>query len=367
MKIFKGLLLSLLLVLGCMAPIQSAHATVSSTSNEVIYAGDGVTTVFPFTFNVWNSGSENDLVVSKVVVDTGVVTNLTLTTDYTVALTHAIPSPGSITVLGTPIPTGTSLIILRQLPLTQQVSVADNSATPAATTNQVYDRQVMLAQQLQQQLNRGVFQNPLVTTPIEFPSPLAGYAIGWDADTEELTNIFFGGTGSTIPVPIPNSYLSNLTTAATVSGASFYSLSSIPSGAGVIPAANIPTPFPQGGIIMWSGTIATIPSGWELSDGTCAITCPDLRDKFIVGARQDSAGAAKTNVTGSLTQTGGAATVNLQHNHSGATGPAISGATGGTVLINTALVEHVHSISNDLSTTQSVLNPYYALAFIIKD
>ena len=32
---------------------------------------------------------------------------------------------------------------------------------------------------------------------------------------------------------------------------------------------------------------------------------PDLRDKFIVGAKQDDSGTAKTNVTGSLLQTGG--------------------------------------------------------------
>lgn len=50
---------------------------------------------------------------------------------------------------------------------------------------------------------------------------------------------------------------------------------------------------PIGGIIMWSGAINTIPSGWVLcagqtgisrSDGAGAINVPDLRDRFIVGA-----------------------------------------------------------------------------------
>lgn len=40
-------------------------------------------------------------------------------------------------------------------------------------------------------------------------------------------------------------------------------------------------PVPSGGIIMWSGTLATIPSGWALCDGTNET--PDLRDKFIYG------------------------------------------------------------------------------------
>lgn len=71
--------------------------------------------------------------------------------------------------------------------------------------------------------------------------------------------------------------------------------------------------LPTGIIAMWSGTIATIPAGWALCDGTNST--PDLRDKFVIGAKQDDAGVAKTNVTGSLTQSGGAAT----HTHASGT------------------------------------------------
>ena len=71
---------------------------------------------------------------------------------------------------------------------------------------------------------------------------------------------------------------------------------------------SIPTPssFVTGMIIMWNSTVASIPSGWVLCDGNNST--PDLRDKFIVGAKQDDSGTAKTNVSGSLTQTGGSAT-----------------------------------------------------------
>lgn len=44
--------------------------------------------------------------------------------------------------------------------------------------------------------------------------------------------------------------------------------------------------FPSGGIIMWSGTIATIPTGWVICDGTNST--PDLRNRFIVGASSDT-------------------------------------------------------------------------------
>ncbi len=44
----------------------------------------------------------------------------------------------------------------------------------------------------------------------------------------------------------------------------------------------INTPFPPGGIIMWSGSIASIPAGWVICDGTNST--PDLKDKFVVAS-----------------------------------------------------------------------------------
>jgi hypothetical protein len=77
---------------------------------------------------------------------------------------------------------------------------------------------------------------------------------------------------------------------------------------------------PIGGIILWSGTVASIPANWHLCDGT--ESTPDLRDKFIVGAKQDDAGVAKTNLTGSLTASGGS--VSHQHAAHDITQPAIN-------------------------------------------
>jgi hypothetical protein len=65
---------------------------------------------------------------------------------------------------------------------------------------------------------------------------------------------------------------------------------------------------------MWSGTVATIPAGWLLCNGSSGT--PDLRDRFIIGARQDDAGTAKTNVTGALTQSGGTKdAITVSHTH----------------------------------------------------
>jgi len=115
---------------------------------------------------------------------------------------------------------------------------------------------------------------------------------------------------------------------------------------------------PSGLISQWHGTIASIPSGWLLCDGNNGT--PDLRDKFIVGAKQDSGGVAKTNITGSLLQSGGANT----HTHTGTTGTATEhhdalddpGA-------NFALTIHVHNFTTDSSTN---IPTFYALAYIMK-
>lgn len=81
---------------------------------------------------------------------------------------------------------------------------------------------------------------------------------------------------------------------------------------------------PIGLIALWYGTVASIPSGWVLCDGTTGITksdgsgtinAPDLTDKFVLGAAGDSP------TTPYPTQSGGAHTKTIntanlpQHDH----------------------------------------------------
>jgi microcystin-dependent protein len=49
-----------------------------------------------------------------------------------------------------------------------------------------------------------------------------------------------------------------------------------------VPASRLDHFVPSGGIIMWSGSVAAVPSGWTLCNG--ANGTPDLRNRFIVGA-----------------------------------------------------------------------------------
>jgi microcystin-dependent protein len=88
-------------------------------------------------------------------------------------------------------------------------------------------------------------------------------------------------------------------------------------------------PFPSGGIIMWSGSIANIPSGWLLCNGSSGT--PDLRDRFVVGAGS----------TYAVNATGGATTVTLSTTNLPSHTHSIS-ASGTTSATN---IDHVHDIS----------------------
>ena len=105
---------------------------------------------------------------------------------------------------------------------------------------------------------------------------------------------------------------------------------------------------PVGAIIMWSGTIATIPANYALCDGTANSPGPDLRDKFVVGANQDSSGAAKTNLTGSLTQSGSAAV----SSHTLSTNVALNSHTLST---NVAIANHTLTTGNARTSTASTI------------
>jgi len=169
--------------------------------------------------------------------------------------------------------------------------------------------------------------------------------------------------------------------------------------------AYVDNSIPIGGIIMWSGTVASIPVNWRLCNGSNGT--PDLRNRFIVGVSNDSGGTPYTTITGSNTQSGGSKdAVLVKHNHGGNTNNgtadgghshSVSGNTNIGVYGSEMLVygkeridlyapgygtrsislsdgsasstgsAHTHAISNDGEEgTNKNLPPYYALAFIMR-
>ena len=146
---------------------------------------------------------------------------------------------------------------------------------------------------------------------------------------------------------------------------------------------------PAGVILLWSGSIASIPSGWNLCDGTNGT--PDLRNRFVVGAGSTYAVGA----------TGGADSVTLDasqmpaHTHTGTTnsdgnhshtaairdawqGNTVNNSGGGFMYVgqnntNTYTTStagaHTHSFTTTSTgggASHENRPPYYALAYIMK-
>ena len=146
---------------------------------------------------------------------------------------------------------------------------------------------------------------------------------------------------------------------------------------------------PKGAIIMWSGTLALIPAGWALCDGTNAT--PDLRDKFIygvsVGENPGTTGGSSsvtlleanlpshTHAAGTLaTDSAGAHTHTWSTQTTGGSNARIVAANDNTGIAPQATSSngvHTHTISGStgatgLGTAFSILPTYYKLAFIMK-
>lgn len=149
-----------------------------------------------------------------------------------------------------------------------------------------------------------------------------------------------------------------------------------------IAAANL---VPSGTIVLWSGSVASIPTGWVLCNGSNST--PDLRNRFVVGAGSTYAVAA----------TGGSAdAIVVSHNHTATSSVTDSGhthsigldtvadvAAGGYAAGNRDVVNgSVYSINTNSNTTgitvattvastgssgtNANLPPYYALCYIMK-
>jgi hypothetical protein len=177
----------------------------------------------------------------------------------------------------------------------------------------------------------------------------------------------------------------------------------------------VDTSIPVGGIIMWSGTIASIPTNWRLCDG--AYGTPNLTNRFIIGASTDTTSTNSGGITKAHTYiedtwlvTGGTKdAVVVSHKHGGFTngGNADGGHNhttaglagfyrlksdptpfaagyqylwasgnntdgyqyggGSDYTVSSSSSGHTHVINSDgVAGTNKNLPPYFALAFIMR-
>ena len=146
--------------------------------------------------------------------------------------------------------------------------------------------------------------------------------------------------------------------------------------------------LPSGVILLWSGSIASIPTGWGLCNG--ANGTPDLRDRFVVGAGSSYAvnatGGSANAVVVSHTHTASSSVSDPGHNHANGsfnqllqitntqTASGVDASAGepnltssGTIQSNTTGITVTTTVNSaGVSGTNANLPPYYALAYIMK-
>jgi len=146
-------------------------------------------------------------------------------------------------------------------------------------------------------------------------------------------------------------------------------------------------PIPRGIIVMWSGSVSSIPQGWLLCDGSNGT--PDLRERFVLGASTDAG----------IGNTGGNTSIALTvpqlpaHSHTGTTNIAGNHTHDFTYLAAIALLnaraqgdfdvaiqaeitedtaaagDHFHTFTTNETGNGDpidIRNPFYTLAFIMK-
>jgi hypothetical protein len=143
-------------------------------------------------------------------------------------------------------------------------------------------------------------------------------------------------------------------------------------GASALPTMQ--SAFISGMIILWSGSVVSIPAGWLLCNG--ASSTPDLRDRFVVGAGStyavDATGGSANAVV--VTHTHTVTDPTHTHTQNSQTKLALVGtgadstnnnanAIGGTTA---AASTGITIDSAGVSGTNANLPPYYALCYIMK-
>jgi hypothetical protein len=146
------------------------------------------------------------------------------------------------------------------------------------------------------------------------------------------------------------------------------------------------TPIPTGGIILWSGSIGSIPAGWVLCNGNNGT--PDLRNRFIVGAGStyavDATGGSADSILPTHTHSATSTSVvtDPTHNHTILTSFASVGTNSIPSSSNNDGVQASQTTSSastgitvattttnanaGVSATNGNLPPYYALCYIQK-
>ena len=320
------------------------------------------------------------------ITEIGTLTNLTVTNTLlagtVTATTVGTPGGSLIGTVATPAqPNITSLGTLSALSVSGTVTAGTVSATGVSGTT------------LSGTLTTALQPN------ITSIGTLSSLTVSGNISGGNLSGSLIAGTVTTAAQPNITSLgtLSSLTVSGTASAGSL-SVSGVSTLSGIVTAPtaangtsntqvattafvsnSLTTVIPSGVILLWSGSVATIPTGWVLCNGSNGT--PDLRDRFVIGAgstyNPGTTGGSANAIVVSHTHTATSVVTDPGHAHSynapsgtddggfsGSVVDNIVSATTGSAVTGITVATTIASTCS--SGTDANLPPYYALAYIMK-
>ncbi len=126
--------------------------TISTTTIKNSYSGNGSTSVFNYTFKITDDDDIQVIIRSS----TGAETVKTKTTHYTVSGVGN-SGGGQVTFTSGNIPvSGETIVLRRSTPQTQGLDLIENDPMPAENIETAYDKLTVIAQELQEQVDRSL-------------------------------------------------------------------------------------------------------------------------------------------------------------------------------------------------------------------
>lgn len=165
--------------------------TVPSSTSSVSYTADGISALYSVPFRFLQN--------SHILVTTrqGTGAEVIEVGTYTVA---GAGSPSGGTVTFSPVKAaGTTIVISRNVPLTQEADYVDNDPFPAESHEDALDKLTMISQQLKEQGDRSL-RLPITAVGVstQLPAPLASNLIGWNSTANGLRNFTTAEIATTV-------------------------------------------------------------------------------------------------------------------------------------------------------------------------
>lgn len=238
--------------------------TIETTAIKAVAQGNGATTVWPFAFLI---PADSDLVLTLVDIASGNETVISPVNYTTTGIGNEAGGTVTYPLSGSPLSSATSIVIERRLPLTQETDLLNQGAVYPQAIEDALDYLTMVAQQLQDQIDRAIVFSVADTVEVDLPL----------ASARANKVLAFNSNGDPIAA--------DLITPGTTVSAAMIPVVTAPTTAAALVALGIPGSLldlliPAGTV--WDYVLTTAPAGFVFPFGQpCTALFPVLRAGLI--------------------------------------------------------------------------------------